>query len=167
MSSFIQWKWSLIRFCLSFSLSVNICHVSGSLTDAHILELSKRITNESELMDLGVKVLELPDFLIKTAMYDNTGKIQPATHETLSRWLKNQNNRQEAYKNLYTGLGRSGMNQLAAELKQWVERTAAQTLEERRQIMDLVFLNVFLTVMEWNIYHCSLSQKILLWRRIK
>ena len=90
-------------------------------------------------MDLGIKVLGLPDFLIKTALYDNRGKIQPATHGILSRWLKNQNSPREAYKNLHAGLGKSGMNQLAAELKQWVERTAVETLEERKQIMDPEF----------------------------
>ena len=38
-------------------------------------------------MDLGIKVLKLPKFVIETALYDNH-KIQPSTHEILSRWLK-------------------------------------------------------------------------------
>ena len=48
----------------------------GSLTDEHVLELSERITGETELMDLGIKVLGLPDFIIKTALY-NTFSLPP------------------------------------------------------------------------------------------
>ena len=69
---------------------------SGSLTDKHVLELSKRITRESELMDLGIKVLELPDYVTKTALF-NKKEIQDATYDVLSTWLKEQKNRQEAY----------------------------------------------------------------------
>ena len=108
--------------------------IAGSLTDAHVLELSKRITSEEELMDLGIKVLGLPEFVIKTALFDNREKLQAATHELLSRWLKQQNNRLEAYMNLQVGLRKCRMNQLAMELKQWVEGTTADialTAEER------------------------------------
>ena len=97
---------------------------SGSLTDEHILELSKGITEEEELMVLGIKVLNLPKYVIKKAMYQK--EIQPATHEVLSRWVNKENNRQEAYINLYEGLRKAEMNHLAAELKQWVEGTAAE-----------------------------------------
>ena len=59
----------------------------GSLEDVHILELSKRITNEPDLMELGVKILQLPDFIVKTALY-NKKEIQSATHEIISDWSK-------------------------------------------------------------------------------
>ena len=110
----------------AFSPLANICRVSGSLTDAHILDLSKRITGESELMDLGIKVLKQPDFVIKTALF-NKKEIQDATYEVLSTWEKGQNSRREAYINLHTGLRENGMKQLAAELKRWVEGTSAET----------------------------------------
>ena len=76
-------------------------------------------------MDLGTKVLELPDFVIKTALYDMKD-IQPATHKILSTWLKQQANRKEAYVNILAGLRKCEMNQHAIELQQWVEGTAAE-----------------------------------------
>ena len=78
-------------------------------------------------MELGIKVLELPDFMMKTALYDNRDKMQPATHEILSRWLKAQNSRQEAYINLHAGLKKCEMKELAVKLTQWVEGTAEET----------------------------------------
>ena len=100
--------------------------ISGSLTDEHVLELSKRIVSESELMDLGINVLGHPERVILTAIYDNRDKIQPAKHAILSRWLKTQNNRREAYINLCAGLRKYEMNQLAIKLKEWVEETATR-----------------------------------------
>ena len=107
--------------------------ILDSLTDEHVLELSKRITSEEELMDLGIKVLGLPDFLIKTAFYDNREKMQPATHEILSRWLKQQNSRREAYINLHAGLKKCEMSQLAAELKLWVEGVSTSMAPHERR----------------------------------
>ena len=100
-----------------------------------MLELSKRITGEEELMNLGIKVLGLPDFLIKTALY-NKKEIQFATYDVLSNWLQQQNNRREAFIKIHAGLIRAEMNQLATELKQWVEGTEAEiarTAEEGRK----------------------------------
>ena len=102
----------------------------GSLTDEHVLELSKRITGEEELLALGVNVLKLPDFVIKTVLY-NKKEIQSATHEILSTWLKEQRNPREAYINLQTGLETAEMNQLAAVLEQSVKET-----EKRPTVTD-------------------------------
>ena len=124
----LLFEWSLTHLLSSYcTLTHYFCSVSGSLTDAHILKLSKRITDKSELMELGIKVLGLPDFLIKTALYDNREKMQPATHEILSRWLKAHTSRQEAYVNLHAGLKKGGMKELAVKLTQWVEGTAEET----------------------------------------
>ena len=63
-------------------------------------------------------------------------EIQPATYDVLSNWLQQQKNRREAYIDLQAGLIRAEMNQLATELKQWVERTEAEidrTPEEGRK----------------------------------
>ena len=80
-------------------------------------------------MDLGIKVLKQPDFVIKAALY-NKKEIQDATYEVLSTWAKEQNNRREAYINLHAGLKKCEMTQLAAELKQWVE--GVSTPDERK-----------------------------------
>ena len=106
------------------------------------MELSKRITSESELMNLGIRVLKQPEFIIKTALY-NKKEIQKATYEVLSTWEKQQNSLQEAYINLHAGLKKNQMIQLAAELRQWVEgvsRIISETPDERRfQLNRLVY----------------------------
>ena len=81
-----------------------------------------RIKGEEELMDLGIKGLELPEYVIKAALFDNK-EIQSASHDVLSRWLMRQSNQEEAYTNFHAGLRKCGMNRLAAEVRQWVERS--------------------------------------------
>ena len=122
------------------------------MTDEHVLELSKRITGEEELMDLGIKVLRLPEFVIKTALY-NKKEIQPASHDVLSNWLKQQNNRREACTDLHTGLRKCGMNQLASLLKQWVEGTAA---EIARTIQDGKLTGI---TRDYHVYHFQSSHQ--------
>ena len=112
------------RSLMKFQQGV-IHHVSGSLTDEHILDLSERITSESEFMYLGIKVLGFEEYVMENAL-GKKKEIPMATREVLSMWMKKQNSRQEAYKNLYTALGKHEMNHLAAQLKQWVEGTAAE-----------------------------------------
>ena len=90
----------------------------ASLTDEHIVNLSQRITCQAELVNLGVKVLKLPKFVIDTAVY-NKKEIQDAAYEVLGTWLKKQNNREEAFSLLQTELQASEMNLLAAEMRQW------------------------------------------------
>ena len=71
-------------------------------------------------MEFGIKVLTFKEDTIKAAMYDHSDSIQAATHEVLSKWLKKQPTRQEAYMNLLEGLKRAQMNQLASTLRRWV-----------------------------------------------
>ena len=72
-------------------------------------------------MEFGVIVLKLPDFKIKSALYDHNNSIQEVTHELLSTWMKGQTSRQEAYTNLYSDLRKGEMKELAGLVKQWVE----------------------------------------------
>ena len=93
-------------------------------------------------MQLGVKVLELPDFVVKSAVY-NCKRIQSAAHEVLSTWLKQQTNRHEAYTNLITSLQESEMNQLAAQLQTWAEGVKSNITslsEKRRYSFDLAMI---------------------------
>ena len=98
-----------------------VLFISGSLLDQHVLELSKRIPDGNELTEFGIKVLTFKEDTIKAAMYDHSGSIQAATRKLLSKWLKQQLTRQKAYINLLTGLKRAQMNQIAAQLRKWVE----------------------------------------------
>ena len=97
------------------------------MTDVPILELSKRIENSEQLMDLGIKGLKLPEFKIKAALYDHPNSIQTATHDILSVWLKQQPTRQEAYTTLYRGLKEAQMHQLATILQKWVHELLDET----------------------------------------
>ena len=115
---------------MDFFVLVSVC-----LTDDHILELSKRISTKEQLMDFGIKVLKHRKDAITRALSDNQEKLQPATHELLSGWREKQSSQQKAYVTLHAGLKKCEMNQLAAELKRWVEGTTAEierTLEERK-----------------------------------
>ena len=82
-------------------------------------------------MEFGVKVLMFEEDTIKAAMFDHRDSIQAATHKLLSKWLNQQPNRREAYMNLRVGLKRAQMNQLANDLRLWVEGPA-----EESQITD-------------------------------
>ena len=110
--------------CLHFKLtSFSFLLYPVSLTHQHVLHLSRRITGEQELMDLGIKVLRLPDSVTKAALFNKRGDIQSASYAVLSTWFRDQEDRGKAYINLYSGLREHGMNQLAGELKQWVNPT--------------------------------------------
>ena len=85
-------------------------------------------------MTLGIKVLRQRDFKIAYAI-TNAREIQDAAYDVLSTWIQGQNNRREAYTFLYSSLRDSGLNMLAGELKQWVEKTSTQattTPDERK-----------------------------------
>ena len=95
--------------------------ISGSLLDEHILELSKRIPSGLELVDLGIKVLKLPEYFTNAALYNFNNSIQEAAYHLLSMWFRGQTNGQQAYTNLYSALKEGNMGQLAGLVKQMVE----------------------------------------------
>ena len=70
---------------------------TDSLESGHILELSKRIENRQQLMDLGIKALKPPDFRIRAALYGHKDSIQDAAHEIIRRWSQQQPTQKEAY----------------------------------------------------------------------
>ena len=75
-------KWTLL-FRILYLCIVDI------LTDEHLLALSKKIRSKEEFMDLGLKVLQLPDFVIHSALYQKN-PFQPAAQEILKVWHKKQ-----------------------------------------------------------------------------
>ena len=118
---------------------------TGCLEDSHILELSKRITSEEELLVLSVKGLGLPDFKIKSALYDNK-RIQSAAYEVLSTWRKQQESRHDGYQNLISALQKVEMNQLAAGLREWVHGTAKQTKLTPQRTKFSLLGNIWISV---------------------
>ena len=94
--------------------------ISGVLEDRHILHLSLRITDKSQLRRLGTN-LQLPTNVIESVLSRHNGNIIEAAHEVLSRWLTYEENRREAYSHLLTALKGCNMNLLATQLTEWVE----------------------------------------------
>ena len=90
------------------------------LTDELLLNLSKRITDEEELMDIGVKVLRLPEYEIQSALHDKKD-IQPAAQKVFKSWLKKQENREKAFTAIRRSLQENGMNLLANVLSSSVQ----------------------------------------------
>ena len=79
------------------------------------MDLSHRITSEKDLVEVGVKSLKLPDFIIKSALY-NHKDINSAAHDVFRSWRQKQNNDQEAYITLKAFFRQHGFNNLAAVL---------------------------------------------------
>ena len=105
------------------------------------MELSKRITNDDELMDFGIKVLKFPKETIKVAMFDRRDSIQAAARELLFEWLSQQPSRHEAYISLQTGLIRVQMHHLTVEGAEGTVQ-GSQVTDEGKQIFDGSFLMV-------------------------
>ena len=89
--------------------------MAAELTDKRLLNLSKRVTSEGQLMDLGIKVLDLPRDAIQSALYDKK-EIQPAAFKVLHSWHQKHENAEEAFIKLRMSLRQNRMNLLAAEL---------------------------------------------------
>ena len=101
-------------------------NILDSLEDTHVWELAQRITSEQELLDLGLKVLQLRVNKIKSSLY-NKGDIELAAHEALRIWRNIQKTPQEAYWNLRRGLLDHGWKQLANELLPKIPHKATST----------------------------------------
>ena len=78
-------------------------------------------------MDLGIKVLKLPDFKVQSILFDHKDSIQAAAYDMIRFWSQLQPNKHEAYIALHTGLKEANMNQLAGELQLWVEGSVENT----------------------------------------
>ena len=115
--------------------------IAGSLEDSHILDLSKRITNGEELEELGIKALKLPEFIIKSALYNHSQSIQSAAHDVLSTWLKQQQgDRHTAYTTLRTALQKcDDLKSMAAELEIWVMGTVQESHISQDSMYPLLY----------------------------
>ena len=119
--------------CITLNIHVFFHFYSGAvLDDTHVFKLSTRITTESELMNLGIKGLKLPKFIIESALYRHPKDIQDAAHDVLSEWVKQQEDMENNYKNLVQCLKQCQMNQLAVELMQLVEGTCNSELTTKQ-----------------------------------
>ena len=99
-------------FCLNFFPNIWYISYSTVLDDTDILSISERITNDEELLKLGVRVLKWPDFKIKTALFDHKDSITVAAYQVLSEWHLKFEQPHEAYDILLSGLQRENMMHL-------------------------------------------------------
>ena len=98
-----------------------IIRISAELEDSHVLELSTRITNQQELMNLGINGLNLPRHTVQSAVYNNRNSIQDAAYAVISGWALQHKTKSKAYVNIIPCLQKCKMTQLATELRKWVE----------------------------------------------
>ena len=86
------------------------------MDDVHLWELAQRITTRQELLDLGLKVLGLPQHQVNSALTNNRD-VDLAAHHILQIWYRQYTSSIEAYTDLYTSLKQCGKSQLAAQLQ--------------------------------------------------
>ena len=111
----------------------------GILEDAHLLELAQKITDEKELQHLGLKILKIRANTVDSAL-TNKRDIQDAAHEVLKTWYKNQESKQEAYRNLYRELVNNGRKFWANELKRSVTGRVDSRPEHREYSVKASFI---------------------------
>ena len=110
------------------------------MEDVHVWELAQRITDENELRHLGLKILKVPANEIDSAL-TNERDIREAALVVLKTWYKNQQSKEEAYRNLYTELVNNRRQLWANELKQSVTGTLdSKPLSEHRKHLVRVHL---------------------------
>ena len=89
------------------------------MEDSHLWEFAQRISTQQELLDLGLKVLRLPQHQVNSAL-TNKGDVELAAHHILQIWCKQYTSSLEVYTALYTSLKKCGKSQLAAQLQELV-----------------------------------------------
>ena len=111
------------------------------LEDSHVHELSTRITNQQDLMNLGINGLKLPRHTIQSALYNHRDSIQGAAYAVILDWMKQQDTRTEAFANIIDCLQKCKMNQLATELWQWAEGAVlTQISSESKFVIQMYFI---------------------------
>ena len=100
-----------------------------TLQDDHVWNLAQRFVEESEIWTLGLRLLKLPEHQVASIWNKHKPDANLAARELLQKWSLQYESGAEAYKSLYDGLTKNGMNQRAALLKKWVE---GEALDEKQ-----------------------------------
>lgn len=106
----------MLELSISF-LSLKETFILGSLTDAHVWDCAKLITSEEQLQSLGTRILELPEYEVRSLMHSKKYTLE--AREILERWRKGQPTPQDVYNNLTAALNSAGWSQLANDLAKW------------------------------------------------
>ena len=89
-----------------------------------MLEVCKRITSKDELRNVSIKGLKINEYEVQTALTNHPTDIGSATSDILRNWRASQISDRKAYVNLQAAFLECQMNQLAGQLRQWVESTS-------------------------------------------
>ena len=111
--------------------------LEGDLTDAHIVQLSERLTNYGNLRSLAYRGLRLEHHLVESA---TTSKqpIEASSYHLLNSWVKQQVNRRVACQCLYLALNECQMPMLAEELAQWVQNKEDHLVHGKSSSTDIL-----------------------------
>ena len=88
-----------------------------ALTPEMLLRLSKRFTDKSELMTLGIKGFSLNNCQVDACIYKNGNSMTDAAHQLLGDWVKKCDNAEEAYQDLCKVLDNIDMRYYKSVLK--------------------------------------------------
>ena len=79
------------------------------LTDEMLLDLSKRLNNALDLVNLATLGLGVPSHIIDGCIYKNRPDIIMAAREVLNHWVMSQRNPYVAYTGMFKALTAAGM----------------------------------------------------------
>ncbi len=101
-----------------------------------MLELSKYITNYTELLDLGVRVLHFGNHQVHSA-YTDFPRINEAAYNLLQTWSKGQHSPNEAKKHLDAELRKVNLNQMAHVLTNTSVTVSPSTSQSKTPFVSL------------------------------
>ena len=94
---------------------------SWILTDAHVVQLSRELTNLGDLRKLAYRGLKLESSDVESAITNAPNDIQTAAYRILQEWMKQQEHEEEIYTDLKEALNECNMKMLVSKLTGWVE----------------------------------------------
>ena len=93
-------------------------------------------------MHLGINGLKFRRHTIQSAVHNHKDSIQEAAYTVLTTWANQQENVVKAYSNTVTALRKCKMNQLASELRQWVEGEAHTSQISEESMLKYTVVNI-------------------------
>ena len=116
-----------------------------ALQGDHIWNLAQRFVDESEIWNLGLQVLKLPQHQVASIWNKHKPDANLTARELLQKWSLQYESHPEAYTSLYVALTKNSMNQRAQLLKEWVEGAGMNqtnlTAQSTYQISPVVACN--------------------------
>ena len=108
---------------------LNLASGRRALTEVMVWELSKRITNTTDLRNLATLGLRVPGYIIDTNLTNKKEDINEAVLKVMHEWGKDKNDPFIAYAGLSAALKVAGLNSFIHEVleKDWPEPPSTGT----------------------------------------